>query len=329
MSLLARIATLARRDAIATTGVALAAVWLLLVGLFWLMSPATGGDPESAVQASGVARLTVMMGAVMPLVLIGLAVRTARAIALLRAEAEDLRRRLADLQGAAGPAGAMRDASRQDPLAPRAQPDQGGAPPAPRPPAPAAAPAQPPAAAAAPRPLPRGLPEDRGPDRRPAGTDQLPVDAETLIRALNFPDGADDSPAIIALRRALLDPRHVRVLRAAQDVVTLLAGQDLYMDDLPPDPAPAAAWRRFADGARGSAVAAVGAIHDTTAMAVVSALLDRDEIFRDTAHHFLRHFDAMLTRQVPQMDDAQIAALAQTRSARAFMLLGRIAGIFG
>ena len=56
----------------------------------------------------------------------------------------------------------------------------------------------------------------------------------------------DDAPAIAALRLALQDPNHARVLRAAQDVVTLLAGQDLYMDDLPPDPAPAAVWRRFA-----------------------------------------------------------------------------------
>jgi hypothetical protein len=37
----------------------------------------------------------------------------------------------------------------------------------------------------------------------------------------------------------------------------------------------------------------------------------------------------MLTRHLPQMDDAQIAVLAETRSARAFMLLGRIAGTFG
>ena len=62
---------------------------------------------------------------------------------------------------------------------------------------------------------------------------------------------------------------------------------------------------------------------------VASALLRGDEIFRDAAHHFLRHFDILLTRLLPQLDDAEIEVLAESRSARAFMLVGRGAGIFG
>lgn len=128
---------------------------------------------------------------------------------------------------------------------------------------------------------------------------------------------------------ALKDHDTSRVLRAAQDVVTLLAGQNVYMDDLPPDPASPAVWRRFSEGARGAAVGSLGGIHDETALEVTSAMLRGDEIFRDTAHHFLRHFDLLLTRILPQLDDDQIAALSETRSARAFMLVGRVAGIFG
>lgn len=154
------------------------------------------------------------------------------------------------------------------------------------------------------------------------------VDPEMLIRALNFPDGPDDHEAIAALRLALKDHDNSRVLRAAQDVVTLLAAQSVYMDDLPPDPAPTAVWRRLAEGARGSAVAALGGIHDEIALEIAADLLRRDEIFRDAAHHFLRHFDSLLVRVVPQLDDTQIMVLADTRSARAFMLLGRVAGIF-
>ena len=45
--------------------------------------------------------------------------------------------------------------------------------------------------------------------------------------------------------------------------------------------------------------------------------------------HFLRHFDILLTRLLPQLDDAEIEVLAESRSARAFMLVGRGAGIFG
>lgn len=308
MSLVARIASVTQRDAITATGIALSAAWLFLVALFWLLAPGGEGAP------GGIARLAVIMGTVLPLVLIWLAVRTARAIAVLRAEAEDLRQRLAQLRDTAGPRGAL-------PARPPADPE-----PAvdsvrqPRPPV---------AAPAVPRPAPRAPAEARPQAPAPQGFAPASVDADTLIQALNFPDGPDDAAAIAALRRALQDGDHARVLRAAQDVVTLLAGQDLYMDNLFPDPAPPALWRRFAEGARGSAVAGIGGIRDPEALETAAALLERDEIFRDTAHHFLRHFDAMLMRNLPGMDDAQIAVLSETRSARAFMLLGRISGVFG
>ena len=58
-------------------------------------------------------------------------------------------------------------------------------------------------------------------------------------------------------------------------------------------------------------------------------MLREDEIFRDTAHHFLRHFDGLTARLVPELDDLQIAVLADSRSSRAFMLLGRVSGVFG
>ena len=326
MSLVARITSLAQRDALTVTGIALSAAWLFLVALFWLLAPA---DPQGG--PTGIARLVTIMGTVLPLALIWLAVGMARALAVLRAEAEDLRLRLSQLHaGEAAPDPALRHPADTSPSA-----DEGGLQaPAPFPVSAAAAspvaapPSVPSPGPAAPRPVPRPV-EQRPQALRPEPGPAAPVDPETLIRALNFPDGADDAPAIAALRTALQDPDHARVLRAAQDVVTLLAGQDLYMDDLPPDPAPASAWRRYAQGQRGSAVAQLGAIHDPVALDIVAALLQRDEIFRDTAHHFLRHFDAILARQVPQMDDTQIAVLAGTRSARAFMLLGRLSGNFG
>lgn len=303
MSLVSRITTLTQRDALTATGIALSAIWLFLVALFWLLAP------KSEASEGGIARLATVMGTILPLVLIWLAVGMARALAVLRAEAEDLRLRLTQLRDMAATRGAP--------------------PPRPAPEAIIAEDPEPqPRAPTIPRPAPRPV-EQRQQAMRLDSPPSVHVDAETLIRALNFPDGADDAPAIAALRLALQDPEHARVLRAAQDVVTLLAGQDLYMDDLPPDPAPIAVWRRFGQGERGSAVASLGGIQDPVALEITSNLLHRDEIFRDTAHHFLRHFDAMLTRHLPQMDDAQIAVLAETRSARAFMLLGRIAGTFG
>lgn len=312
MSLVARAKSLANRDALTRVGLALTAAWLLLVLLFWLLGPTGTTEP------SGLGRLVRVMGLVLPLALIWVGVSLGRSIEILRAEAADLRQQLGRPLGQDSHG---RDAARAPMPAPTARP---AAPPHGQASAPAAAPS---AVAARPRP---------GDQRQTAmrfepgqAQAQAPIDVTTLIRALNFPDGPDDHEAIDALRQALRDPDLSRVLRSAQDVVTLLAGHDVYMDMLPPNPAPAAVWRRFAEGQRGSGVAALGGIHDREALETVAQMMRQDEIFRDTAHHFLRHFDGLLARLVPELDELQIAVLADSRSSRAFMLLGRVAGSFG
>ena len=55
----------------------------------------------------------------------------------------------------------------------------------------------------------------------------------------------------------------------------------------------------------------------------------QDPIFRDAAHHFLRRFDKTFVEFEPTATDSEISDLGETRTARAFMLLGRVAGIFG
>lgn len=304
MSLKDRIAALTRDASEMTLGLVLSAVWLALVALFWLL----GGDGEGG----GIGLLLAIAGVVSPLVLIWMAVALAGAIAGLRAEADELRLRLTHLREAgAGRGPAM----------------GGGIAPAPAtsslPADPARARIQPaaPRSRAEPRPAPPPSPAEE--------VEAISVPPEMLVRALNFPDGPEDTETIVALRTALKDQDNSRVLRAAQDVITLLAGHDLFMDDLPPDAAPIAAWRRFAEGARGNAVAQIGGIRHPLAIEFVQNLLRQDEIFRDSAHHFLRHFDVMLTRTIPQLEDEQIGYLGTTRSARAFMLLGRAAGLFG
>jgi len=53
-----------------------------------------------------------------------------------------------------------------------------------------------------------------------------------------------------------------------------------------------------------------------------------DVVFRDAAHHFLRKFDKMILDFEDHASDAELASLSTTRTAIAFMLLGRVAGIF-
>lgn len=318
MALLNRLEALrraVREDRVTAVGAGISAAWLLLVLLVWAFGSAGDGAARS-----GTARLATFVGVLLPLVLIWMATGTARALAGLRDEAHDLRRQLLEMRRGvpAGEAEAHQPQRLETP-APQApsQPRREAAPRNARPVASRAPRATAPAAPPQPS-LDLGAP--------PA----VEIDTRDLILALNFPDGPDDHDAVDALRRALADAETARLIRAAQDVITLLAARGLYMDDVPPPSAPAESWRRFADGARGAALGSMGMPpQDPDIEAALADALRNDEVFRDAAHHFLRHWDRLLGRTVPQLDDNGLLHLAATRSGRAFATLAQSTGIFG
>jgi hypothetical protein len=155
-----------------------------------------------------------------------------------------------------------------------------------------------------------------------------PLSIEEFIRALNFPDSPEDKEGFRCLRLALEDREASRLIRAAQDVLTLLSQDGIFVDDLRPDRARPEVWRRFAGGERGRAVAALGGIRDRSAIALTAGRMRSDPVFRDAAHHFLRQFDRGLVAFEKTASDTDIAELADTRTARAFMLFGRVTGVF-
>lgn len=157
---------------------------------------------------------------------------------------------------------------------------------------------------------------------------ETPLSVEDFITALNFPKTTDDVAGFRALKRAMRDRRASQLVQAAQDILTLLSQDGIYMDDLTPDRARPEVWRMFAEGERGRAIAALGGIRDRSGIALTAARMRQDNIFRDTAHHFLRKFDQIFSQFAEHASDAEIAALSDTRTARCFMLLGRVAGTF-
>lgn len=176
---------------------------------------------------------------------------------------------------------------------------------------------------------PSGTPDPRQSSLGFDAPEPVKLSTETIILALNFPDSSDDHVAIDALREALKNDSYARLIRSAQDVITLLAERGIIVDDLTAMPTDITAWHRFAEGQRGQAVASVGAIRDTDALALVTTTMRNDEIFRDAAHHFLRLFDRSITILLSELNDDEIVYLSEIRSARAFMLLARAAGLFG
>ena len=155
-----------------------------------------------------------------------------------------------------------------------------------------------------------------------------PITVEEFIRAMNFPNDQSDKTGFRALRRALDDPHSGKLVRASQDILTLLSQDGIYMDDLVPDRAHPALWRRFAEGERGGELAALGGIRDRIPLGLATKRMREDVVFRDAAHHFLRYFDRTFAAFATDATDQEISDLAETRTARAFMLLGRVAGTF-
>ncbi len=270
--------------------------WLALVLGFWLFGP--DGAPRS-----GLARLGTVVSVLAPLVLVWMAVLAADALAVLRAEADSLRLVVDSMRREAAGSSLVREPAEAAPPRPRV----------------AAAPASAPAQADA--------RQSRLDLDQPAPAAE--ISPRDLILGLNFPDGPDDAEAIAALHAVLADPDLARVIRAAQDVITLLAGKGVYMDDQQPDLPRPELWRRFAEGMRGGAVAGLAGLRNREAEALLAEALREDDILRDAVHHFLRQYDRMLGAQVARLDDAQLVTLSDTRSGRAFMLLGRVANSFG
>ncbi|CUJ04030.1 hypothetical protein [Cognatishimia activa] len=155
-----------------------------------------------------------------------------------------------------------------------------------------------------------------------------PISNADLIRAMHFPENAEDQEGFNALRKALKDRQASQLVQAAQDVLTLLSQDGIYMDDLRPDLARPEIWRQFAEGIRGREIAALGGVRDRSSLALSAGRMKQDPIFRDAAHHFLRRFDKTFVEFEKSASDQEITALSETRTARAFMLLGRVAGIF-
>jgi hypothetical protein len=293
-----------------TVATAASVLWLLIVVLVWLLLPATGtpADPFRPVYLA--------VAVLMPLGMIWTAAIAVRAVRI----AEDETRRL---QYAI-------DSLRQSILADRQARSLGSVPPMPQDLPQRPTPVAPSPAPRSAAPQHRGVAEDQ--PRLALGeiSDESASDLarEDLILALHFPDDDRDEAGFAALRRALKDRQTRQLVQASQDVLTLLSQDGIYMDDLEPDRARPEVWRRFAQGDRGRAVAALGGVHDRECLAITIARMREDAIFRDAAHHFLRLFDRRLAAFEPHATDEELVLLAETRTARAFMLLGRVTGIF-
>ncbi|KAB7614768.1 hypothetical protein F9L33_09110 [Amylibacter sp. SFDW26] len=159
-------------------------------------------------------------------------------------------------------------------------------------------------------------------------TSNAPITIRELIKALNFPDNEHDVDGFQALRRAKGDHTTSKLISEAQNVLTMLSQDGIYVDDLRVEKPAASAWRSFAKGIRGKDVAALGMVRDRTALTLANTRLKHDIEFRETVHTFLTQFDAVLREFEKTAENTELTEMGKTRSALAFMLLGRVSGAF-
>lgn len=187
----------------------------------------------------------------------------------------------------------------------------------------------------APGPTPPAAPSDIPAEPATDGQPMLPfgdpvgpeLTLEDTIRALNFPQNAQDRAGFAVLAKALQSHQMARLLQASEDCLNFLAHQGLYMDDLLLAPAAAEDWRTFAKGgAARAALLPLTGITDRKALEAVQTQMRADPIFRDAALHFQRRFDRMLHEVAPHADDAALLHLMDTRTGRAFILFAQASG---
>ena len=171
------------------------------------------------------------------------------------------------------------------------------------------------------------------------GQDALPIEAPTstkpddldwdhVIRAVNFPQDEHDKEGFAAIRRVIGNRDIAQLMQASEDVLSMLAQEGIYMDDLSVGKTNPDLWHKFAKGGRGDTVAGLGTIDDQAALALARGRMRNDTIFRDVSLHFLRQFDRFLRGAIHNATDRDLTRLGDTRTGRAFQLMARVGGTF-
>ncbi len=226
--------------------IALSLVWVLACGLYLVFVP--GAFASMTYDMVGLVFL--LIGVVFPLVLIWTVSYVTSSIRSIRTEATVLRHSMEQIKSVLQDRPAV-DSSQQEKLEQqlaeisaltqqtearlaRMTHIEGGNPDDPLPTRTDAA------ALATPQPAPQDQNQSALPLQTPEGPERVPISIAEFIKALNFPDNAEDREGFRVLRRAFEERQLGKLLRASQDVLTLLSQDGIYMDDLNPDkPLPA------------------------------------------------------------------------------------------
>ena len=167
-------------------------------------------------------------------------------------------------------------------------------------------------------------------------TNQLPVKLlkadlvpwDILLKALHFPSDKNDTSGFVALNLARKNNSIFQLLRVSEDFLNLLAQDGIYLDDLKIEPPPVKAWLNFIDPEKKLCSRRLSCNGVDTQIKNLKVRIKSDTVFRDTALMLMRRFDKLLRDKLHSAEDHQIFQIANTRSGKAFLIVGRILDTF-
>ncbi len=151
---------------------------------------------------------------------------------------------------------------------------------------------------------------------------------EILLKALNFPDDSEDEFGFKALRLANQNKTVAELLQASEDFLNLLAQDGIYLDDLHFDQPSVDAWRNFISRNKSSSGKKLHCVGIESHIDALYKRMKSDTVFKDTALILIRRFDQLLREKLPEATDQQVFSISNTRTGKAFLIIGKISEIF-
>ena len=151
-------------------------------------------------------------------------------------------------------------------------------------------------------------------------SDGLPM--PVMLRALNLANSENDSEGIEAVQTAMAKGGRELFVNTSS-VLQKLASIGILTDELVPDFAPPNIWRAHAFGRADQFARSLGGFErETHYLPRVARLLADDEPFRETSQAMVRQVRKLLESLVAVASDEEILTAVNSRSIRAFVLLG-------
>ncbi len=147
----------------------------------------------------------------------------------------------------------------------------------------------------------------------------------TLIQALHFADDENDREHVEAVEAALNNEKAADLLQSAYSVLEYLAERGIDADKLATSFSKHEVWRDHAESGNINQIGVLGQVGSDQDVESVATLAVSDLDFKKFAFDFLALVHSFLKSFIPSTEDYEIAALGETRTIRAYVLLGNAA----